>query len=187
MTTLHSTLPRKELPNPWIDSTKTVAVGLLMALGIHTFVAELRYIPSESMQPTLEVGDRLLVEKLSYRFHPPQRNDLVVFKAPPELEAQNLHDDLIKRVVGLPGDVVQIRNGQTLINGKVIAEPYVKEEATYNYGPVTVPHRQYFVLGDNRNHSYDSHIWGSVPKQNIIGRAVLQIYPLTHFRVLLEH
>ena len=185
MTTLHSTRPRKDTPNPWIDSAKTVAVGLLMALGIHTFVAELRYIPSASMEPTLEVGDRLLVEKLSYRFHPPQRNDLVVFKAPPELKAQNLHDDLIKRVVGLPGDVVQIHDGQTLINGKVIAEPYVKEEATYNYGPVTVPQHQYFVLGDNRNHSYDSHLWGVVPERDIVGRAVLRIYPLTHFQGLL--
>ena len=184
MTTLHSTRPRKETPNPWIDSTKTVAVGLLMALGIHTFVAELRYIPSESMEPTLEVGDRLLVEKLSYRFHPPQRNDLVVFKAPPALQAQNLHDDLIKRVVGLPGDVVQIHDGQTLINGRVVSEPYVKEEATYNYGPVTVPQHQYFVLGDNRNRSYDSHLWGLVPEQNIIGRTLLRAYPLLHFQVL---
>ncbi len=102
-----------------------------MALGIHAFVAELRYIPFESMEPTLEVGDspsgtlcdRLLVEKLSYRFHSPRREDLVVFKVPPELEAQYLHDDLKKRVVGLPGDVVQIHDEQTFINGKVIIEP----------------------------------------------------------------
>lgn len=184
MTTLHSTRPRKDTPNPWIDSTKTVAAGLLMALGVHTFVAELRYIPSKSMEPTLEVGDRLLVEKLSYRFHPPQREDLVVFKAPPKLEAQNLHDDLIKRVVGLPGDVVQICDGQTLINGKVINEPYVKEQPIYNYGPVIIPRHQYFVLGDNRNHSYDSHFWGFVPGQNIIGQASVRIYPLTRFRYL---
>lgn len=184
MTTLHSTRPRKETTNPWIDSTKTVAVGLLMALGIHTFVAELRYIPSESMEPTLEVGDRLLVEKLSYRFHPPQRNDLVVFKSPRQLEAQNLHDDLIKRVVGLPGDVVQIHDGKTFINSKVIAEPYVKEKPAYNYGPVTVPPYQYFVLGDNRNHSYDSHLWGFVPQQNMLGYAVLLIHPLKHFKFL---
>jgi signal peptidase I len=155
-----------------------------MALGIHTFVAELCYIPSESMEPTLEVGDRLLVEKLSYRFHHPQRNDLVVLKAPPELEAQNLHDDLIKRVFGLPGDMVQICNGQTLINGKAIAEPCVKEKSIYNYGSVTIPQHQYFVLGDNRNHRYDSHLWGFVLEQNIVGRAVLQIYPLTHFHCL---
>lgn len=184
MTTLHSTLTRQETPNPWIDSTKTVAVGLLMALGIHTFVVELRYIPSESMEPTLEVGDRLLVEKLSYRVHPPQRNDLVVFKAPPQLKAQNLYDDLIKRVVGLPGDVVQIYDGQTFINGEVIAEPYVKEKPAYNYGPVTVPQHQYFVLGDNRNHSYDSHLWGFVSEQNIIGRTLLRVYPLMHFQDL---
>jgi len=155
-----------------------------MALGIHTFMAELRYIPSESMEPTLEVGDRLLVEKLSYRFHLPQRDDLVVFKAPPALIAQNLHDDLIKRVVGLPGDIVQIRHGQTMINGKVITEPYMKEPLTYDYGPITIPKQQYFVLGDNRNYSYDSRLWGFVPQQNIVGHAFIRIYPLTRFRVL---
>ena len=182
MTTLRSPESHKDTPNPWIDSTKTVTVGLLMALGIHTFIAEIRYIPSDSMQPTLEVGDRLLVEKLSYRFHSPQREDLVVFKTPPGLEAQNLHDDLIKRVIGLPGDTVQIHDGQTLINGKVISEPYLKEKSTYNYGPVTVPQQQYFVLGDNRNHSYDSHLWGFVLEQNIIGHAALRVWSMTTIR-----
>ena len=136
------------------------------------------------MEPALEVGDRLLVEELSYRFHSPQRNDLVVFKAPPELEAQNLHDDLIKRVVGLQGYVVQIHDGQTFVNGKVIAEPYLKEKPAYNYGSVTVPQNQYFVLGDNRNCSYDSHLWGFLPEPSIIGRTLLRIYPLLRFQVL---
>lgn len=105
---------------------------------------------------------------MNYRFHPLQRNDLVVFKAPLQLEAQNLHDDLIERVVGLPGNVVQIHDGKALINGKVISEPFVKEKAIYNYGSVSVPQHQYFVLGDNRNHSYDSHLWGLVSEQTII-------------------
>ena len=80
--------------------------------------------------------------------------------------------------------MVQIRNGQTLLNGNAIAEPYAKEKSTYNYGLVTIPQHQYFVLGDNANHSYDSHLWSFVPEQNIVGRAVLQIYPLTHFHGL---
>lgn len=105
--------------------------------------------------------DRLLIERLSYHFHPTQQKTLVLGKAPSELGAQSLHEDLIKRVIGLPEYVVQIRDGQTLINGKVIAESHVKEKPTYNDGPVTVPQYQYFVFGDNRNYGYGSHLWNS--------------------------
>jgi signal peptidase I len=180
MATLHT--PTRNIPkHQWLEAAKTVACGLALALGLHRFVAEVRYIPSESMAPTLQVGDRLIVEKLSYEFHPPQRGDIVVFQAPPELKSQNLHDELIKRIIGLPGDVVQVKAGQVLINGKAIVETYIQSPPNYIYGSVTVPADQYFVLGDNRNHSYDSHFWGFVSREKIMGHAALRIAPLSRF------
>ena len=152
----------------------------MIALGFHTFVAEVRYIPSESMQPTLAVGDRLVVEKLSYDIHPPRRGDIVVFKAPLALVEQTLKDDLIKRVIGVPGDVIEMSHGQVSVNGQILSEPYVAAQGDYGYGPVTVPPGQYFVLGDNRNHSYDSHYWGFVPKKDIIGHATFRLSPIAH-------
>lgn len=166
--------------NEWWEATKTAVCGLLLAAGVHTFVAEVRYIPSESMTPTLQVGDRLIVEKLIYRLHPPKRGDIVVFKAPPELKARNLNDDMIKRVIGIPGDVVVINRGTGFVNGQEIAQPYVQNSADYSYGPVKVPADSYFVLGDNRNHSYDSHIWGFLPRKDIIGQAIFRFFPLNH-------
>lgn len=162
----------------WVGAVKTVGVGLLIALGLRTFVAEVCYIPSDSMEPTLEVGDRLIVEKLSYHFHPPHQGDIVVFHAPPALVAQGVHEDLIKRVVGVPGDVVSMKQGVVSINGRLLKEPYIEQPADYNLGPLTVPTGEYLVLGDNRNHSYDSHDWGFLPASDIVGRAALRFYPL---------
>lgn len=170
---------RRPNPNEWWEATKTAVCGLLLAAGVHTFVAEVRYIPSESMVPTLQVGDRLIVEKLSYRLHPPQRGDIVVFKAPPVLKARNLNDDLVKRVIGVPGDTVAIQAGHVYVNGRMLNESYVQTLPNYNYGPAVVPANAYFVLGDNRNHSYDSHIWGFVPEQNVVGRSIFRFYPLS--------
>jgi signal peptidase I len=161
----------------WVGAAKTVGIGLLIALGLRTFVAEICYIPSDSMLPTLEAGDRLIVEKLSYRFHPPHRGDIVVFHAPPVLVAQGIHEDLIKRVMGVPGDVVLIKQGTVSINGQQLKEPYIEQPGDYSLGPLTVPAGEYLVLGDNRNHSYDSHDWGFLPASDIVGRAALRFYP----------
>ena len=173
-----TTLQRTTCKNEWWEATKTAVCGLAIAAGFHTLVAEVRYIPSESMTPMLQVGDRIIVEKLSYRLRLPQRGDIVVFSATPELRSQNLKDDLVKRVIGLPGDTLVIDSGKLFLNGKRITEPYLQESPNYNYGPATVPQNQYFVLGDNRNHSYDSHLWGFLPKQNLIGHAAFRFYPL---------
>jgi signal peptidase I len=165
-------------PNPWVEVVQTVGLSIVLALGIRHFVAEARYIPSGSMEPTLQVYDRLVVEKISYRLNPPERGDIVVFWPPEKLTPPGQRRDaFIKRVIGLPGDVVEVRDGQVLINGEVIQEDYIKEAPNYLWGPEEVPEGFYLVLGDNRNGSYDGHSWGFLPADNIIGKATVRFWP----------
>lgn len=170
--------PLQKAENPWVEAIKTIALSGVLAFGIRTFVAEARYIPSGSMLPTLQINDRLIIDKLTYEFRDPQRGDIVVFSPTDELKRQNFKDAFIKRVIGLPGDTVEVKDGQVLISGRSIPEKYIQDRPTYQFGPVKVPPDQYLVLGDNRNNSYDSHYWGFVPRKNIIGRAVIRFWPL---------
>ncbi|MGB3692235.1 MAG: signal peptidase I [Spirulinaceae cyanobacterium] len=170
--------PERSPENPWIEGLKTIALSAVLAVGIRSFVAEARYIPSGSMLPTLEINDRLLIEKVSYNFRKPERGDIVVFNPTDTLKEQNFHDAFIKRVIGLPGETIQVKNGRVVVNGKAIEEKYIEQEPAYDYGPVKVPENQYLVLGDNRNNSYDSHAWGFVPRENIIGRAAVRFWPV---------
>jgi signal peptidase I len=165
--------------NPWVEAFKTIGLSVVLALGIRQFVAEARYIPSESMLPTLEVNDRLIVEKISYHFNPPERGDIVVFWPTDKLKQENpsLKDAFIKRVIGLPNETVEVRNGLVYIDGEPLEENYIAAPPNYQWGPETVPADSYLVLGDNRNNSYDSHFWGYVPRENIIGRAVVRFWP----------
>ena len=157
--------PKQTQPqeNPWIELLKTVTMAGVLALGIRTFVAEARYIPSGSMEPTLEINDRLIIEKISYRLKNPERGDVVVFSPTETLQQQNFKDAFIKRVIGLPGDTVEVKGGRVFVNDQPLREKYIEDEPEYNYGPVVVPADQYLVLGDNRNNSYDSHYWGFCP------------------------
>jgi signal peptidase I len=164
--------------NPWVEGLQTIGLSVVLALGIRTFVAEARYIPSGSMLPTLEINDRLVVEKISYHFNPPVRGDIVVFWPPENLfPAGKRRDAFIKRIIGLPGDTIEITDGTVFINGEALEEDYIEAEPEYTWGPETVPPDQYLVLGDNRNSSFDSHSWGFVPRENIIGRAVVRFWP----------
>lgn len=169
-----------------------VATALLVAIPfaflIRATVAEARFIPSESMTPTLEVGDRLLVEKVSGRFTTPKRGDILVFYRPHQPSASaglwrwlGLTADvpLIKRVVGLPGETLSVAGGRVFINGKALPEPYVQEPPSYSLSPVTVPRDHLFMLGDNRNNSVDSHVWGPLPTGNVIGQAIARFWPIT--------
>lgn len=140
-------------------------------------VAEARYIPSGNMEPTLQINDRLIINKWSYYFQDPQRGDIVVFYPTETLKQQNFKDAFIKRIIGMPGDKVEIKDGQVYINDQPLAETYIKEPPDYTFEPVTVPPDSYFVLGDNRNNSYDSRYWGFVPRENIIGKAVKRYWP----------
>jgi signal peptidase I len=169
--------PRPAQENPWVEGIKTIALSAVLAFGIRTFVAEARYIPSGSMLPTLQINDRLIVDKVGYHFRRPERGDIVVFAPTEKLQEQNYKDAFIKRVIALPGEKVEVKNGKVFINDQPIQENYVEDRPAYQYGPVYVPDNQYLVLGDNRNNSYDSHYWGFVPREKIIGRAVVRFWP----------
>jgi signal peptidase I len=173
----HQKSQENQEENFWIELAKTFATAFVLAFGIRTFVAEARYIPSESMLPTLEVNDRLIIEKISYHFKTPRRGDVVVFEPTEALRQQNFNDAFIKRIIGLPGETIQVKNGTVFVNGQALEEKYIEEEPQYDYGPVTVPDNEYLVLGDNRNNSYDSHYWGFVPRSNFIGRAAVRFWP----------
>jgi signal peptidase I len=176
--------------NSWLEAAKTLGISLILAFGIRQFVAEPRYIPSESMVPTLEVNDRLMVEKISYLLHPPNRGDIVVFWPPDRLKQMNpdlKKDAFIKRTIGLPGEKVEVKDGTVFINDKPLAEDYIAAKPNYRWGPEVVPENSYLVFGDNRNNSYDGHFWGYVPRQNIIGRAAFRFWPLPRFGGIDEH
>ena len=174
--------------NMWLEVLKTLGLSAILAFGIRSFVAEARYIPSKSMVPTLQVDDRLIVDKVSYHFKDPQRGDIIVFMPPdeaavvctsPNPKVQSTSKDAyIKRIIGLPGEKVEVRQGQVFVNDQPLKEDYLDELPDYQYGPREVPQGSYLVLGDNRNNSCDSHYWGFVPRQNIIGRAVVRFWPL---------
>lgn len=179
--------PEQQEENVVVEIVKTLVTAAILAFGIRTFVAEARYIPSESMQPTLEINDRLIIEKISYRFRTPQRGDVVVFRPTEELKKQGYREAFIKRVIGLPGDTVEVKNDKVFVNGQELSEKYIyvledspeyKSRPQRPYGPTKVPEDQYLVLGDNRNNSLDSRSWGFVPRENLIGRATVRFWPL---------
>ncbi|MEB3211140.1 MAG: signal peptidase I, partial [Leptolyngbyaceae bacterium] len=162
------------------DNFFTVAIALLIALVIRVWVAEPRYIPSDSMVPTLEVGDRLVIEKVSKWFRPPHVGDVIVFTPPQLLQEMGYGDNdvLIKRVIGTPGHEVSIQDGAMYVDQQRLSEPYVAESINYSLKPVLVPAHYYLVFGDNRNNSNDSHVWGFLPEENVIGRAIVRFWPL---------
>jgi signal peptidase I len=172
--------PAPPAENPWVEAVKTLGLSVILALGIRQFVAEARYIPSESMVPTLEINDRLIIEKVSYHFHQPERGDIIVFWPPETLKQKDptLKDAFIKRVIGLPGDEVEVRGSKVYINGEALDENYIEAPPNYSLSARQVPQDSYLVLGDNRNNSFDSRYWGFVPKDHIIGRAVVRFWPL---------
>ena len=171
---------KNQSANIWVESLQTIGLSIVLALGIRQFIAEARYIPTGSMEPTLQVNDRLVVEKISYHLGPPQRGDIIVFWPPAELTPVDQSPNaFIKRIVGLPGDTLEVVDGQVLINDDPLDENYIKAPPNYSWGPKTVPAESYVVFGDNRNNSVDSHAWSEpfLPEDQIIGRAVVRFWP----------
>ncbi|MBI2863722.1 MAG: signal peptidase I [Chloroflexi bacterium] len=176
---------------------ETIILTLLIFLAVRAVVQNFK-VEGASMEPTLHTGQYLLVNKLVYfsmdmseiskalpafnlqnkqtffLFHPPEKGDIVVFRYPKDPSR-----DFIKRVIAVPGETVEIRNGKILVNGEESQEPYTAERPNYPYGPEKVPPDNFFVLGDNRNNSSDSHIWGMVPRNNIVGKAWISYWPVS--------
>jgi signal peptidase I len=150
-------------------------VSFVLVFGfVRPFVVEAFWIPSASMVPTLKYGDRVLVNKFIYRFTEPQRGDIIVFKS-----VEGDGQDLIKRVVGVPGDEIAVRGGKLFVNGEPQKEPYVNKKYPDRsfYAPTTVPKDHVFAMGDNRANSQDSRVFGPVPEKNIEGEAFLRFWP----------
>ncbi len=170
------------IPPAWrtsiVETLDASIFAALLSLFIITFVVQAFYIPSGSMEPTLQVGDRILVTKFAYRFGPVRRGDVIVFHYP-----LNPGKDFVKRVVALPSESVELRDGVVLINNEPIRELYPTVLAggdracTSNYGPQKIPADQLFVLGDNRCNSEDSRFFGFVPRANIVGKAMFVYWP----------
>lgn len=159
---------------------QTLLMAVVLYFLIDTVVGRVR-VENISMQPTLHEGQFLLVNKLAYReqlggdFH---RGDIIIFHYP-----RNPQEDYIKRVIGIPGDFVEVSNGQVKVNGQVLNEPYIAAPPNYS-SSWQVPEGQIFVLGDNRNQSSDSHSWGFVPVENVIGKALIVYWPLAELKIL---
>jgi signal peptidase I len=158
----------------WREYAESLIVAVLLALAIRAFVVQAFVIPSGSMLPTLRVGDYLLVNKLVYLFRPIRRGDIIVFKFP-----QDETRDFIKRVVGLPGETLEIRGEQVLIDGQILREPYAVytesssfgSAAPYHLGPIAIPPGHLFMMGDNRDNSLDSRSWGLLDESKVVGEA----------------
>jgi signal peptidase I len=158
------------------EYAEALIIAILLALVIRTFVVQAFKIPSGSMLPTLQIGDHILVNKFIYNFRPVQRGDIIVFKFP-----QDESRDFIKRVVGLPGETVEVRGKEVLINGKPLTEPYAvfsdgafgRSGERERIGPLMIPPNRLFMMGDNRDHSMDSRFWGFLDVAKVKGKAFL--------------
>jgi signal peptidase I len=162
------------------ELVETVALTLIIFFLIRMVVQNFR-IEGFSMEPTLHEGQFLIVNKLVYQLdqNQPNRGDIVVFEYPRAPDR-----DFIKRVIGLPGEKVEVRQGRVYINDKPLEEPFIASQPAYSWGPRVVSEEEYFVLGDNRNNSSDSHTWGFLPRKNIIGKAWLSYWPPQHWGLI---
>lgn len=152
-----------------------VAIGVVFII-IQPYVFQICCVVSSSMKPTLKIGDYVLVNKFTYIFSEPKNGNIIVFKSPPEASPEEPDEILIKRVIGRPGDTVWVSNGSVFRNGERLSEPYVSEPISYNVPQFQVPAGKLYVLGDNREESDDSHDWGLLSRDKVIGRAGIRVW-----------
>jgi signal peptidase I len=162
-----------------VEWVAIIVGALIVALIVKTFLVQAFYIPSGSMEPTLQNGDRVLVNKMSYRMHDVNRGDIVVFERPPKATGDpNMHD-FIKRVIAVEGETVEARNGRVFIDGKRLEEPYLPDGTeTTNLPEQDIPQDHIWVMGDNRGSSSDSRVFGAITEESIVGRAFIRVWPL---------
>ena len=167
--------------SPAWDTIEALVVAVVLALAIRLFLFEPFVIPSASMEPTLVPGDRVMVNKLVYRLTDPAPGDIIVFRYP-----RDPRTIYIKRLIAVGGQTVELRHGQLFVDGHRVIEDYLPENpgGGGDFGPVRVPPDTYFVMGDNRDNSQDSRVWGPVPKENLVGKAQLLYWPPGRFRVV---
>tara|TARA_B100000965_G_scaffold252516_1_gene212508 strand:+ start:455 stop:1030 length:576 start_codon:yes stop_codon:yes gene_type:complete len=176
------------------NNWKGLFIWILIALLLRWQAVEPRWIPSGSMIPTLQIQDRILIEKITPRLNKKLNkhlnlNTIVIFK-PPKILTETGYSDgsaLIKRIVGLPGDKIEVSNGKLYRNEKEINEPWIQEPIQYEMEAIKVPDYSIWVLGDNRNNSLDSHIWGPLPEKNLIGTALARYWPLKEIGLFGSH
>jgi signal peptidase I len=190
--------PTKKRRSFFAELPVLVLIALLLAVLVKTLAFQAFYIPSGSMEETLQIDDRVLVNKISYRFGDPQRGDVIVFDRTPNTDEsllgallRNLAEsvgvrtpeaDLIKRVIALPGETIEIRGNTVFIDGEPLEEPYLEDDVrTERMNPVTVPEDEYFVMGDNRSRSQDSRFFGTVSRDEVVGRAFVIIWPTSRW------
>lgn len=190
------------VPRAFTEIPLLLLLAVVIAFVVKTFVAQAFYIPSGSMIPQLDVGDRIVVSKVAYQLHDPRRGDVVVFDCPPRascppspggilpvrilrgiFEAVGLRqpstEEYVKRVIGLPGDQVQGARGRVYVNGRELVEPYLPTATvTADFGPVRVPDDSFWVMGDNRSQSADSRVFGPITESSIVGRAIVRAWPI---------
>ena len=159
-----------------LELLEIVLIAFALSWVLRTYIIEARKIPTGSMLPTIQLEDRVIVDKFFFKqFDHINHGDIIVFHPPPSAHAT---EDFIKRVVGLPGDKVEIKNRTTYVNDQPLYEPYLLEKPNHDFGPIVVPTDSVFVMGDNRNNSADSREWGFLPVTNITGRTLFRYWPI---------
>jgi signal peptidase I len=164
------------------EYAKSILITLILSFGIRVAIVEAYHVPTGSMIPTIMEHDRIMSNKFIYFFVEPKPGEVVVFTPSP-----NIHTDaprLVKRLIGVEGDWIEVKNGKVYRNGAQLAEPYINQTPDYTLPLFQVPQGSVFVLGDNRRNSYDSHAWGFLPRKNITAKAMFCYWPLNRISML---
>ena len=163
------------------EIVETLVLTAIIFLGVRVLVQNYK-VEGFSMEPTLDDGQYLLINKVGLHFHQPQRGDIIVFEYPLDTSKS-----FVKRVIGVPGDTVEVRDQTTIVDGKTLKEPYIRAPENGFYPRTVVPPGEYFVLGDNRNNSSDSRAWGMLPQKDVIGEAWVSYWPPSHWGMVKDH